>query len=229
MVFKFRLIGVAALLLAQMSLPVFANNLTATVVSVGDGDTIRVRTGNKTVTVRLACIDAPEMKQNPWGQQSSARLKQLLPVGQAITLRPVETDKYKRLVAEVFVENRSVNVSMVQEGQAVVYRQYLKGCRESKDSLLQGENTAKQQRLAFWSQANPVMPWDFRHKAAQRATSQPIQPQQQNNCDPAYPDFCIPKNSPDLDCPDVTQRGFRVLQPDPHRFDRDGDGIGCEK
>ncbi|MEH1945313.1 MAG: hypothetical protein V7L01_34575 [Nostoc sp.] len=55
MVFKFRLIGVAALLLAQMSLPVFANNLTATVVSVGDGDTIRVRAGNKTVTVRLAC------------------------------------------------------------------------------------------------------------------------------------------------------------------------------
>ncbi len=229
MVFKFRLIGVAALLLAQMSLPVFANNLTATVVSVGDGDTIRVRTGNKTVTVRLACIDAPEMKQNPWGQQSSARLKQLLPVGQAITLRSVETDKYKRLVAEVFVGNRSVNVSMVQEGQAVVYRQYLKGCPQSKDSLLQGENTAKQQRLAFWSQANPVMPWDFRHRATQKTTSVPTQGQQQNNCDPSYPDFCIPKNSPDLDCPDVTQRGFRVLQPDPHRFDRDGDGIGCER
>ncbi|WP_262985848.1 thermonuclease family protein [Nostoc sp. 'Peltigera membranacea cyanobiont' 232] len=115
------------------------------------------------------------MKQSPWGQQSSTRLKQLLPVGQGMTLRAVETDKYKRLVAEVFVDNRSVNLNMVQEGQAVVYRQYLKGCRESKDSLLQGENTAKQQRLAFWSQANPVMPWDFRHKAAQRATSQAIQ------------------------------------------------------
>ena len=97
----------------------------------------------------LACIDAPETKQNPWGQQSAARLKQLLPVGQAITLRSVETDKYKRLVAEVFVGNRSVNVSMVQEGQAVVYRQYLKNCPKSRDSLLQGENTAKQQRLAF--------------------------------------------------------------------------------
>ncbi|BDI20691.1 hypothetical protein ANSO36C_64930 (plasmid) [Nostoc cf. commune SO-36] len=229
MIFKFRLIGVAALLLAQMSLPVFANNLTATVVSVGDGDTIRVRTGNKTVTVRLVCIDAPEMKQNPWGQQSSARLKQLLPVGQAITLRPVETDKYKRLVAEIYVGNRSINVNMVQEGQAVVYRQYLKGCPQSKDSLLQAENYAKQQRLAFWSQANPVMPWDFRHRTAQRATSQAIQPQQQNNCDPAYPDFCIPKNSPDLNCRDVTQRRFRVLPPDPHGFDRDGDGIGCER
>ena len=90
-----------------MSLPVFANNLTATVLSVGDGDTIRVRTGNKTVTVRLACIDAPEIKQSPWGQQSSARLKQLLPVGQTITLRPVETDKYNRLVAEIYVAFRS--------------------------------------------------------------------------------------------------------------------------
>ncbi|MHC5762348.1 thermonuclease family protein [Nostoc sp.] len=206
MVFKFRLIGVGALFLAQMSLPVFANNLTATVVSLGDGDTIRVKTGNKTVTVRLACIDAPEMKQNPWGQQSSTRLKQLLPVGQAITIRAVETDKYKRLVAEVFVENRSVNLNMVQEGQAVVYRQYLKGCPQSKDSLLQGENTAKQQRLAFWNQANPVMPWDFRHRATQKTTSQAIQPQQQNNCDPAYPDFCIPKNSPDLNCRDISQR-----------------------
>jgi micrococcal nuclease len=113
---KIPFVAISVLLLAQ-TLPVVANNLTATVVSVGDGDTIRVKTGNKTVTVRLACIDAPEMKQNPWGQQSSARLKQLLPVGQGITLRAIETDKYKRLVAEVFMGNRSINVNMVQEGQ----------------------------------------------------------------------------------------------------------------
>ncbi|WP_373529681.1 thermonuclease family protein [Nostoc sp.] len=113
---KIPLVAISVLLLAQ-TLPVVANNLTATIVSVGDGDTIRVKTGNKTVTIRLACIDAPEMKQNPWGQQSAARLKQLLPVGQAITLRAVETDKYKRLVAEIYVDNRSVNVNMVQEGQ----------------------------------------------------------------------------------------------------------------
>lgn len=169
------------------------------------------------------------MKQNPWGQQSAARLKQLLPVGQAITLRSVETDKYKRLVAEVFVGNRSVNMNMVQEGQAVVYRQYLKNCPESRDSLLQSESYALQQRLAFWNQANPLMPWDFRHRASQKTTSQPIQGQQQNNCDPSYPDFCIPKNSPDLNCRDITQRRFKVLPPDPHGFDRDGDGIGCER
>ena len=37
----------------------------ATVLSIGDGDTIRVQQGTKKLTVRLACIDAPEMAQAP--------------------------------------------------------------------------------------------------------------------------------------------------------------------
>jgi hypothetical protein len=49
------------------------------------------------------------------------------------------------------------------------------------------------------------------------------------NCDPSYPDVCIPPAPPDLDCGDITHRRFRVLPPDPHRFDgSDDDGIGCE-
>ncbi|MFQ5838789.1 MAG: thermonuclease family protein [Thermoplasmata archaeon] len=48
------------------------------------------------------------------------------------------------------------------------------------------------------------------------------------DCDPAYPDVCIPSPPPDLDCADIPYRNFRVLPPDPHRFDGDGDGIGCE-
>jgi len=47
-------------------------------------------------------------------------------------------------------------------------------------------------------------------------------------CDPSYPDFCIPTSPPDLDCGDIPQKKFTVLQPDPHRFDGDKDGIGCE-
>lgn len=49
------------------------------------------------------------------------------------------------------------------------------------------------------------------------------------NCDPAYPDLCIPKGSPDLQCSDIKERKFRVLPPDPHHFDGDGNRIGCEK
>ncbi len=48
------------------------------------------------------------------------------------------------------------------------------------------------------------------------------------NCDPAYPTVCIPPPPPDLDCGDVNQKRFTVLPPDPHRFDGDHDGIGCE-
>lgn len=48
------------------------------------------------------------------------------------------------------------------------------------------------------------------------------------NCDPSYPSLCLPVGSPDLDCGDVPSRRFAVLPPDPHEFDGDGDGIGCE-
>jgi micrococcal nuclease len=48
------------------------------------------------------------------------------------------------------------------------------------------------------------------------------------NCHPSYPTVCIPPPPPDLDCGDIPYRRFKVLPPDPHRFDRDKDGIGCE-
>lgn len=50
----------------------------------------------------------------------------------------------------------------------------------------------------------------------------------QDRCDPSYPDVCIPPAPPDLNCPDIPHRGFRVIGADPHGFDRDHDGIGCE-
>ena len=54
-------------------------------------------------------------------------------------------------------------------------------------------------------------------------------------CDPSYPDVCIPwgplqdgLGHPDYDCQHIPFRNFRVLLPDSHAFDADGDGIGCE-
>ena len=49
-----------------------------------------------------------------------------------------------------------------------------------------------------------------------------------SNCDPSYPTVCIPPLPPDLDRKDVPYRKFKVLLPNPHHFDGDGDGIGCE-
>ena len=48
------------------------------------------------------------------------------------------------------------------------------------------------------------------------------------NCDPSYPDFCIPPPPPDLDCPDINASNFTVQGTDPHGFDADNDGVGCE-
>lgn len=48
------------------------------------------------------------------------------------------------------------------------------------------------------------------------------------DCDPSYPTLCIPPPPPDLDCSDISDRRFEVRPPDPHRFDGDKDGIGCE-
>lgn len=53
-------------------------------------------------------------------------------------------------------------------------------------------------------------------------------PTEQSGCSPSYPTVCIPPPPPDLDCGEIPYRNFQVLPPDPHRFDGDHDGIGCE-
>ncbi len=77
-------------------------------------------------------------------------------------VRTITRDRYGRTVAELYVSKQSVNLQMIKEGQAVVYRQYLKGCAATKDQYLQAETQAKKQRLGFWNQHSPVMPWDYR-------------------------------------------------------------------
>lgn len=139
-----------------------AQNTLFQVVSTRDGDDVTVSRGSQRMSIRLACIDAPEREQKPWGKQSADRFKQLLPPGQTVRLRVVNTDTSGRTVAEVYRGNQSVNLQMVQEGQAVVYPQHLNNCAATKDQYLQAEATAKQQRKGFWNQAKPVMPWDFR-------------------------------------------------------------------
>ncbi|MBD2097730.1 thermonuclease family protein [Trichocoleus sp. FACHB-591] len=229
-----RVLVLAAAIALISPTPLLAQtNQAGTVISTGDGDTLRVQMNGKPVTVRLACIDAPEANQ-AGGKEAATRLSQFLPKNQSVQLRVVGIDPYRRTIAEVFKNGQSVDLQMVQEGRAVVYRQYLSDCAATKDRYLQAEAKAKQRKLAFWSQANPVMPWDFR--AGRRGTSAPAinwpttpQPATQtSNCSPAYPGVCIPPGPPDLDCKDISERQFTVVAPDPHRFDGDKDGVGCE-
>ena len=50
----------------------------------------------------------------------------------------------------------------------------------------------------------------------------------EKDCDPSYPNICVPSPPPDLNCNDVPNRNFKVVGSDPHGFDGDNDGIGCD-
>ena len=120
----------------------------ATVLSIGDGDTISVLDRGQKLKVRLACIDAPETAQNPYGIASRNQLKALLPLGSTVSLRVQAVDRYGRSVAEV-IGNGIVNLAMVQSGQAFVYRQYLGRC--DRQTYLAAERQAQAQRLGVWA------------------------------------------------------------------------------
>ena len=134
--------------------------LSATVLSVGDGDTIRVRQAGRAVTVRLACIDAPETAQSPHGQQARSYLQQRLPVGREVRLEVKTTDRYGRSVAEV-ISDININLALVEDGQAFAYRQYLSGC-DAKE-YLDAEYRASRRRYGVWQvEGGITRPWDFR-------------------------------------------------------------------
>jgi endonuclease YncB( thermonuclease family)/ABC-type phosphate/phosphonate transport system substrate-binding protein len=139
--------------------------LTGYVANIWDGDNITIKTPqNSMIDIRLACIDAPEMGQTPWGERSTQYIKQLLPVGTRINYRPADTDRYGRIVAEIFVNNQSINLKMVRQGEAVVYHRYLSSCEADRQKYLDAETQAQRQSLGFWSQPDPEMPWDFRRR-----------------------------------------------------------------
>ena len=139
-----------------------SQGMAATVLSIGDGDTIRVRQDGTVITVRLACIDAPETVQRPYGRNTRQYLQQRLPVGSAVRLDEKTTDRYGRLVAEVF-SGVNINLAMVEDGQAFVYRQYLGGC-DSKE-YLDAEFRASRRRYGVWQvEGGITRPWDFRRQ-----------------------------------------------------------------
>jgi endonuclease YncB( thermonuclease family) len=132
----------------------------ATVLSIGDGDTIRVRQAGKALTVLLACIDAPETAQSPYGQQARTYLQQRLPIGREISLNIKTTDRYGRSVAEIF-SGVNINLALVEDGKAFAYRQYLSGC--DAKAYLEAEDRASRARLGVWQVPGGITrPWDFR-------------------------------------------------------------------
>jgi endonuclease YncB( thermonuclease family) len=163
------LLGVALWASVAWPAEVQSRSVRANVLSIGDGDTIRVRQAGRALTVRLACIDAPETAQSPWGQQARRYLQQRLPIGREVTLEVKTTDRYGRTVAEV-ISDINLNLVMVEDGQAFAYRQYLGGCNAKE--YLDAEHRASRHRYGVWQvEGGIIRPWDFRRSPRGRSIS----------------------------------------------------------
>lgn len=159
---KRKLIGIAAAivvaLLAQLNLPESASSgATHKVVSVSDGDTLKVLVDGKEKRVRLAEIDTPERDQ-PWGRKARNALSDKV-MHQQVVVDTQYEDQYGRTVARIFLDGRDINRELVAEGHAWAYRKHLKDQR-----LLDDERAAKSARRGLWSlpESERMPPWEWR-------------------------------------------------------------------
>ena len=177
------------------------------VVHVVDGDTIDLRNGR---TVRLAGIDAPEVGQ--CGYKRSRNTLADLVLGKRVSLAASdeEQDQYGRLLKYVDFGKIDAGLRLIKKGLAIA--RY-----DSRDGY--GYHPREPKYIAA-----------DRASAAFACAPKPVpfasQPKQSKNCAPGYSP-CIPPYPPDLDCPDIG-RPVQVSGSDPHRLDRDGDGVACE-
>jgi micrococcal nuclease len=201
----------------------------ATVISVGDGDTLRVDDAGRKVTIRVACIDAPEMAQVPYGQQARQALQDLLPVGSTVTLKTQTKDRHGRTVAEVFTQSgANAGLALVQQGHAFAYRQYIKQCDER--AYLDREKLAQRYRVGVWRVEGGIQrPWDWR--AANRGA--PRQPTQRPVTLTIINDRATPTSSPGRRwyCANVGswERAQQLLREGHTYLDGDSDGEACER
>lgn len=142
--------------------------------SIYDGDTLRVQRDRTEMKVRLCGIDAPE-KDQPMGIAARDHLRSLINKGNgSIIVVAVDTDRYRRTVAELFVKPRpeqgyqpgeeiAVNAQMVRDGFAYHYAQYSSSCPNG-GMLAQLESEAQQEKSGVWKDANAQRPWDYRHQ-----------------------------------------------------------------
>ncbi len=135
----------------------------AAVIALSIGDTIRVSSpsGINKTTVRLACIDAPEISQAPYGNDARQALQGELAIGAEVSLRTKATDRYGRTVAEVLKGTTNINQALVGAGAAFVYWQYIEGCDLETYSRL--ENEVRLKSLGVWEVPGGIQrPWDYR-------------------------------------------------------------------
>ena len=133
------------------------NQVNSQELRVVDGDTIHLN-GEK---IRFTGIDTPELKQTcikeGFIDQCGVTAKEILIV--KIGDNKVECisegkDRYKRTLAECFVNDESLSSYLVRSGYAFAYRRYSK-------KFIPDEDYAKDNKIGMWSMKFQY-PWDYR-------------------------------------------------------------------
>lgn len=167
----------------------------AKVVSVTDGDTLRVRhcpwpwpipaptpagkASDTTIAVRLLAVDAPEIGKfgsvtQPFAEDSKEFVVSAV-LGRRVRVLPLQRDRYGRLVCEVRhgpLGRSDLSMSLLRRGLAVVYRggdgTYGAGTLQRWE---RAEERAQRKRLGLWRDGveGAVSPSEY--KAAQRRRS----------------------------------------------------------
>jgi len=193
-----------------------------------DGDTLACADGER---VRLLLVNAPEMSDEPLGGLAREFVRGIVPPGTRVGLEldVRERDRYGRLLAHVRLpDGRTLNRVLARHGFAQVMVippnvKHVEAMRAAVDSA-RAEGAGLWGLEAFGNEGEQEPP------AGEREAAQPRAPAaaDRGSCHPSYPDVCIPPPPPDLDCGEIPHRRFRVVGIDPHGFDRDRDGVGCE-
>lgn len=126
------------------------------VLSVVDGDTIKVNVRGKTESVRLLAIDTPETVDprktvQCFGNEATSRMKSLVS-GKYVKLvddiSQGNRDKYSRLLRYAYLEDGTfINRLMVAEGYATSYKQYPTKFLDEFNKL---EKAARENELGLW-------------------------------------------------------------------------------
>lgn len=132
-----------------------------------DGDTARFYINGEEKSVRFLAINAPEYtkEKEPYGKEASSKVCQLLKNANQIMLEyddeGTKYDKYNRVLAWVWADDKLVQKVLVQEGLAEV--KYLYGDYQYNDELKKLEKQAKEKQLSIWSnQENQITPlWKY--------------------------------------------------------------------
>jgi micrococcal nuclease len=128
-------------------------------IRVVDGDSLRLRiAGYEETRFRLASVDAPERDQ-PFGNQASRCLKDILASGK-LSATVQKTDRYGRLVGNLRVDDRRVDLQLVERGCAWWYSRYA----PASLSLAKAHYGARLQKRGLWAGDSPVEPERWRRR-----------------------------------------------------------------